>query len=185
MGPDDRSGYPSIDFSRPENRHYDWLSVAEMIEGTREPNAQALSSINIKVVTQMRQFDCLSFNAHLLVSDSAKAILESLAPGDCQFTSLHVNERPFSLLLPTKILNVLDRPKSELVFLPNNPNLVMRITRYRFQKRVIPDPSLFRIPENKIRVFVTDTVERVVRNSGLVGFQFIDFENPPPNVQVS
>jgi hypothetical protein len=61
----------------------------------------------------------------------------------------------------------------------------MQVTQYSFQKRIILDPSLFRIPESLIRVFVTDAVEEAIRKSGLIGFQFIDLEAPPRDIPVS
>jgi hypothetical protein len=184
IGPDDSEDFPRIDFSCPENRHYDWLSVGEMIDGSRKPDTSLLSSINIKVSTR-RQFDCLSFSAKLLVSDAAREVFEKEVPRDCNFVSLRVNRQRFHILLAHNIVDALDKAKSELQYFAKDPKRVMLIRKYCFKKTMIPDPSLFRIPENVIRIFVTDTVKNAIEYSKLAGFQIIDFEKPPPDVYVS
>lgn len=185
LGPNHSEGFPRVDFSKPENQGYDWLAVGEMVEGRKELDWQLLSSINFKVTSKYSKFDCLSFDARLLVSESAKVLFERLVPGCCRFLSVRVNDLPFHILLAKKIVDALDKNKSEIQYFPKEPNRIMLIRKYCFQKHLIPDPALFRIPENIARIFVTDLVKEAIEKSGLIGFQLVDFESPHSTVYIS
>lgn len=185
MGPDDCEEHPRIDFSLPENRCINWLPLGEMLDGLREPDFNYLSALNIKLVARSSRFDCLSFNARLLVSALAKEFISTSVPDSCLFLPIRINSQPFFFLVPRKVLDVLNKEASEVEFFPHDKNRVMIIRKYRFKKEQIDDPSIFQIPENPIRVFITDSLSKNMKASKLIGFKIVDFENPPSDVYIS
>src|SRR5207253_5764098 len=95
-----------------------------------------------------------------------------------EFLSASVNELPFCFLRRIGSLDCLDRAGSILVPYPHDPNRIMDIKQYCFRKKLVPDPAIFVIPEDKGGLFATDSAKTDIEKSGLKGFYFSEPESP-------
>ncbi len=172
--------YPKVNYSNRKNRQHDWLRLGEMLRGAEPMDEAFVAGIDIDVRTR-QPFDVLDIACWPVISGRARSLLVELGLEGVRFVPGLVNGKPFYHLIPPTI-DCLDRERSELEFFADSDR-VMMIHRYVFHKERIPDPSIFCIPESRY-VFATDAVERAVVSSGLVGFRFTDWENPPPGTFV-
>jgi hypothetical protein len=175
--------YPRINFSIPSNRRYDWLKIGEMIEGALPVDIKVFKSIKIKVTTSLKKFDALSFDGGILISSSAKQFLELAQLEGIEFLPALVNDMDYAFLIVRRTIDCLDRDRSILVPFRSDPNSIKTITKYVFKKNLVPKRAIFKIPQRNL-IFVTDTIKDEFQKSGLVGFKFIDWENPPEGVHI-
>ncbi|MFN7139667.1 MAG: imm11 family protein [Limisphaerales bacterium] len=179
------NGFPSIDFSIPANRNYNWLELGEMLDGQKPIDLSFTSSINITVTNKSKRFDCLSFNGRLLISSAAKQVFEGLQQSEIRYASLFVNSLPYYLMIVDRVIDCLDRDRSEIKSFPGDPTKIMAIKRYVLRKEAFGHFEIFRIPEHPTRVFVTESVKERIEASSLAGFGFTNVENPPPGIYLS
>lgn len=171
--------HPRVDFTSRKNRHHDWLRLGEILRGAVPMDEAFVASIGIEVRTR-RPFDVLAHLGRPLISARAREALAGLRLDGVRFLPGFVNGKPFFYLLPAMI-DCLDHERSEIQAFPSGAVI---IRRYVFRRDRIPDASIFCIPESA-HVFATDAVKEAVSSSGLVGFQFTDWETPPPGTFVS
>jgi len=176
--------YPRIDFSC-QSDDTDWLLIAEMLDGEKPIDANYIEKANIKLLLPKKAVDVVNFEFRLMVSDKAKTLIGSLEIKNINFYKTYVNKVPFFHLVNLNILDCLDRQKSVVKVFPSDPNRVMKISKYVFQKGLIQDPSIFSIPEKLGNLFCTKKVSDEIFRSKLCGFRIYDIENPPINELIS
>lgn len=72
---------------------------------------------------------------------------------------------------PTRIVNALLEASSEIKrFKDGN---IMRIVRHEFQQDKLKGESIFRLTQHRVPVYVTDKFVQRVKDTGLVGFDFV------------
>jgi hypothetical protein len=70
----------------------------------------------------------------------------------------------------TRVLDALDEERSTLVRFPDGN--VMRIENYEFREELVRPFPIFRIPQSRAKVFVTDVFVERVTSARLTGFDF-------------
>ena len=118
---------------------------------------QRLAAIDL-YATSSRAFDTVWMANRVFVSDRLRRALEPACEGDVEFVPLSVNGSPFFGLAVLKVLDVLDRQRSELEYFPHAPDRVMTIRRYAFKD--LGAARVFKIPEDPGSRFATDPCAR-------------------------
>jgi hypothetical protein len=172
------SDAPYIDSSLEDNGRYPWPDLYD----PKEMAAFDWSAVHL-VVQNCKEFDAVRFDAHLLVSECAQNLFESIVPGDGEFLQLTVNARKFLLLVPVRTIDCLDIEASCIRWFPGTRRIRSAET-YRFRKGDIPGFALFRIPEHRVPLFTTPEVRDAVLSADLIGFDFVDAEHPPFGVAI-
>jgi hypothetical protein len=173
---------PSIESERPEiefglefNKRNDWLRVGQVLRGQRD-EAEYPKVLILALHPQATAWDFyFSGSVFGLMSERAVDLLEPFAANYFKFFQAWLNGASYFFLKSKRTLDCLDRDESHLVPFPSNPSRIMEIKRYRFHKNRIDDPLLFSIPEIP-ELFATPTVEAIMREEGLRGFQFVNAE---------
>lgn len=70
----------------------------------------------------------------------------------------------------TRILDALDIEKSDAIWF--GPGRIMMMKRYAFRDAELEGATVFKVPQLRVQVFVTEPFVRRVKNSGLTGFSF-------------
>lgn len=85
---------------------------------------------------------------------------------------LDFDERSYSLLNITRVIDALDESRSELYRFPSSGR-VGDILRYVFKTELVKDEFIFKIPQlPRNAVFVTNRFVEIVTEAGLTGFDF-------------
>ncbi len=170
--------YPSIDWGSRDNKKIDNLMMARMLDGDLPINYNFFNSLNIDISSDNR-FDVLDVSVRLLVSSKAKNYIESFSIPNLEFVLTRVNNTEFYNLIVKNVVDCLDKQNSEIAYFRSNPTKIKRIKRYKFNKQNLNSPSIFRLPEVKFPIFVTEDIKNSFEVSDLVGFRFTNYENPP------
>ena len=108
-----------------------------------------------------------------VMSDSAIKILDPLIKDSVEYLPLVFDEKNYTMVNVTKILNVIDYEKSEYETFPDSERILM-FDKYSF--RICDDllnNDLFKIiDEPKSYVFASDRFKKCVEDNGLTGFNF-------------
>jgi hypothetical protein len=73
----------------------------------------------------------------------------------------------------TNVIDVLDENKSEVKRFKSSGR-IMSIERYEFIPHLLEDQVIFKIPQQKVRIYVTDKFVKRVNEHGLVGLEFVE-----------
>ena len=166
-------GAPEIDFSQKENSGYLWPDLYDL----PEVNAFRWRDVNLRVKFG-RVFDAVRMDSHMIVSERFKEILEKKSGDDCLFHRLCINDEPFYLLIVQRIVDCLDRSKSDLRWFAGNQR-IRAARNYAFHSKQL-SAAIFRIPENRVPIFVAGEVACEIKGSKIQGVTFLDAENPAP-----
>jgi hypothetical protein len=72
----------------------------------------------------------------------------------------------------TRRIDALDEERSKLVRFSDGG--IMRVERYAFHREKLNQAIIFRVPQLRVPVFVTEAFVARVRDAGLTGFQFTE-----------
>ena len=180
----DIDNYPMINFSYGNNGDYDWVLIAEMLDGEKKVNRGFLENIKLKIQRKIKKYDIISLTGNIIISEKAKDIFNTLHVPNLEFFKIKINDLPFFLFQVGNVVDCLNREKSIYQTFSHRPDEIMRIEKYVFHKNKVNDPLIFKIPE-EVFLLATDKVKEKIENSDLYGFRFIDCENPPEGVLVS
>lgn len=176
LGTSNDSSYPEIDFLL--NSRIDWYRVGEMLDGALPLVPTEFQNFDLRVQTN-QTFDVLRLDHRLIVSAPAKECFTTLGLVELEYIATTVNGRPFFHLRVCRTIDCLDREASNVEFFPGSDARIMAFRKCVIRKDAVPDPAIFRIPESRTRFFATESVERAVGDASLVGFRFVDCDNPP------
>jgi len=109
-----------------------------------------------------------------VVSDKAKKTLEELiAPYTEILPLIELRGKQFYAVNVLKLVNCLDRKRSDIFFSPNDGRIV-RVRKSFFLEDRVPDIPIFKVPEDAGQVFVTRSFVDAVIANGLRGAAFAD-----------
>jgi hypothetical protein len=70
----------------------------------------------------------------------------------------------------TRILDALDTEKSDAIWF--GPGRIMMMKQYAFRDTKLAGATIFKVPQLRVQVFVTEPVVNRIQSSGLTGFSF-------------
>lgn len=70
----------------------------------------------------------------------------------------------------TRILDALDTDKSDAIWF--GPGRIMMMKRYAFRDAELEGATIFKVPQLRVQVFVTEPFVERIESSGLTGFSF-------------
>ncbi|MEK6236196.1 MAG: hypothetical protein N2C14_15935 [Planctomycetales bacterium] len=155
-----------------ENR-YDFSEGGDLATG--EIDQDFFDSVRIHVeIPKGLSADALKYGKYMLLSERAKNLFASKVADCCApFVRVMVNDQPYFILVPTRVIDCLDKDRSEIEH--GRLNLFW-VLKWRFNKTLIPDTSFFEIPKRAGTKFVTSEFKKAIEAAGLNGFRFLDFE---------
>lgn len=107
-----------------------------------------------------------------LLCDPIRAAFEPLVAGQVTFVPLRVNGERFWGLRVFNVIDALDRELSKIRYFRRDPDEIDAIEVPVWRGEVIPDPSIFRIPEHGTYTWVTPAVVEAYERSGCDGLSF-------------
>ncbi len=165
---------PRIDFEIPQNgAGFDWLRVGDVIEDERPLEDYVAPRLVVPRPDALDWHFYSDMCSGGMLSERAANLLRPYLDQYFMLLPASINDAPYFMLKSIDSLDCLDRERSDLVYFnDNDPGRVMRVRKYVFHLNRIPDPLIFAIPEFPKRAFCTQTVRRIVTESGLKGFDF-------------
>jgi hypothetical protein len=160
--------YPRPLFIHPRNRgKIDWRLVTRYAE-TGSPVETSTTDIFIKTHRQVDAF-WISGIQGPAISARLKDLLTSVVPGDVEFLPIKVNGGQHWFLRVLTVLNALDPERSKIRYFSGGE--IDAIERPEWSAASIPDPSLFRIPQDRA-LWATSTVADAYSDTDLYGLHF-------------
>jgi hypothetical protein len=107
-------------------------------------------------------------------SSGALEALDPLLEGNGELLPLDVTDQaaPWSIFNVTRMTDALDQGLSEVARFPNGG--VMRVKRFVFRPAPLAGATIFKLPEQPVRVYVTDVFADQARAAGLTGMDLIE-----------
>jgi hypothetical protein len=109
----------------------------------------------------------------LLFSTRAKVILQDMMAPSGEFLEMKYGNESVYAFNVTNFINVLDENKSEVKRFKSSGR-IMSIEKYEFIPHLLENQVIFKIPQAKGRIFVTDKFVQRVNEHGLVGLEFVE-----------
>jgi hypothetical protein len=169
----DRDRYQNLIFASKE----DWDILGEF------DGRHLLSSWTTPVVEVLRGD---KFNRNLPPSDfpsllpgvpvfslRAVNVLKEMLTGNGELLPLSCNEGEYHAFNVTTSIDALDESNSKVERFESSGR-IMQINKYMFFADRLRDATIFRIPQNRAKIFVTDVFRNVVIDNGLIGFEFVN-----------
>lgn len=184
--PSFEDSYPSIRWSSHRNKPIDWVKLGSMFEGIIPLDEGFASDVDIHIVMGGRSVDVIDCELSLLVTTKARSCLEAVVADGIRFIPVKVNGNPWWCLVVDKKIDCLDWEQCDIEYLDELERKLPVIHKYVFRREYIVDPVLFNIADPKsFKIFTTESVKKTMLSAGLVGFEFVDFENPPEDYLMS
>lgn len=116
--------------------------------------------------------DAVNFNLTpiCLLSERARAAIGTLLEEYGELLPAYAGDKKFFLLHVTSVVDALDESTSVVERFASGK--IMRIVKYSLRGDVIGDRDVFRLPNEKWKVFVSERFVAHVRELGLDGFVF-------------
>lgn len=113
------------------------------------------------------------FGDVILLSSRAKVILQDLIAKSGEFLEMKYENELIYAFNVLNIIDVLNENKS-VVKRFKSSGRIMSIEKYEFIPYLLEDQVIFKIPQQKVRIYVTDKFVEKVNNHGLVGLEFVE-----------
>jgi len=113
------------------------------------------------------------FGDVLLLSARAKEILQDMMAPSGEFLEMKYGNESVYAFNVTNVMDVLDENKSEVKRFKSSGR-IMSIEKYEFIPHLLENQVIFKIPQQKVRIFVTDKLIQRVNEHGLVGLEFVE-----------
>ncbi len=172
--------YPTINWDRHSKMASLWLEIDERHRSDL-PYDDILRRIAYQLPMNRRwdRVDFISMFPGIGVSVRARAALESLGVPGMRFLGFRVNLEPFFLFYTERVVDCLDRERSEIRYFPSSPERVMRVVSYAFTQERLRPCDLFTVPELSDgmffwtqQTFVTDEARTILEGAGVFGIRF-------------
>ncbi|MEM7758157.1 MAG: DUF1629 domain-containing protein [Cyanobacteria bacterium P01_A01_bin.40] len=125
--------------------------------------------VTIDRMEKSGEFPALS--TAIVFSQKALQILKPLVEGSVEFLPLQCDSGEFVMLKITDIADCLDYTRAEVKRFPSSGR-VMQVISYAFRKNCLDNKIIFKIPEQKARVYVSQRFKDCVENNQLEGLIF-------------
>ena len=155
---DDR---PQIEFEAPETGNNDWLTVGEVIEGTRP--ITEFPSVSVQVFhPDATQWDCyLDGGVRGLFSQRFADAVGKAAFQGLMLLPGKLNGANYYFLRCDKSIDCLDRSKAVFETFRSDPTAIKRITHYAFRGESLPEDACFVLPELPDLLLTEPVVKRL------------------------
>lgn len=100
-------------------------------------------------------------------------VLQGLLHENGEILPLSCSEGEYYAFNVTTSINALDESKSEVKRFESSGR-IMRIIKYEFFADRLSGATIFKIPQTRANVFVTDKFRTIVMDNGLIGFEFVN-----------
>ena len=107
----------------------------------------------------------------IVFSEKALQILTPLTEETVEILPLKCNSGQFVILKVTDVIDCLDYSRAKVRRFPSSGR-VMDILSYAFKTERLDNKNIFKIPEQKARVYVSQTFKECVENNKLEGLIF-------------
>jgi len=170
---------PVIDFTRPENLSNDWLTIGEVLDGTR-PSAAYPS----KVAVTVGYSDATDWDSYLCpgVRGPFSTRFVNLVGADALRTftlfPVELNGMPYFFLRCDARIDCFDRANAEFEVFQRNPARIKQITRFAFHEWLPKGALLFSIPESRLQLFASKEVALIIEASTLKGIRLVPLTDP-------
>lgn len=162
---------PEIDFEDEAVRRNDWLTVANVLDGTL-PIASFPSMVSVRVRhPQATEWDCyMDGGARGLFSQRFVDVVGKDALRHFSLLPCDLNGKPYFFLRCEQRVDCFNRMSAVFDTYPHDPATIMHIRHYAFFDDRVPEGSLFCIPEVP-DLFATEDVVRHIKEGGLKGIR--------------
>ena len=120
-------------------------------------------------------------NGWIVVSDRFCRIMSELFEGAVQYLDVVVANKTtneeyntFKVLNVINHLNALDLDNSKYDVFEYGDNKVLSVEKYVLKKSILKNLHIFKLSDETIPVFVSESVKKLIENSFLTGFQFVE-----------
>ncbi|WP_202081742.1 imm11 family protein [Caldalkalibacillus salinus] len=108
-----------------------------------------------------------------IFSERSISILEDLLLDNAEILPMIHSEKNYYAINITRLTDCFNRDKAKLLIEDKyNVEVVKDIQKYSFNKECIEQETIFKLKENLVEIYVTDTFKNRVEEAGLVGFEF-------------
>jgi hypothetical protein len=166
---------PQIDFDIPENR-LDWLWIRKIMIGEHPKDEYRPVRLVIHD-SEAEKWDFYRCGGLSLLSKRATNVFGPCSNRCFEFLDGYINDLPYFFLRAIGSIDCLLRERSIYRVFPHDPDRIMWIEKYAFNKSLIPESTcLFLIPEGRFHILGTDSVEQLIRANDLHGIRLVDAE---------
>ena len=110
-----------------------------------------------------------------VISDVARSALEPLVSKSVEFLPLiELRKKRYYAMNVLRLVDCLDRSESEILYSPDDPERILTINKFQFDRGRIISAPIFKIPDDPSCVFVMQAFIDAVIDSRLTGAKFAD-----------
>jgi hypothetical protein len=160
---------------------YQWLTMVNeedfqiAVEMDGKSVASAWRAYPVKVIDDELNAgalpsDCPTLGIIPTFSQRAVEVLRDILEAHGEILPLSAETGRYHAYNVTRVVDALDEQKSEIVRFSDGD--VMRVARYEFLPDRLYKIPIFKVPQLRAQVFVTEEFVRRVEDAGLVGFDF-------------
>lgn len=145
--------------------------VGKSMKENWEPVAVELINRSVK------KYDFTAFGSpYLIFNEKVLKALEPIIRDKVEYLPIAYKAENLCFINVLNMVDCLDYKKA-IVDIHEKYKVVTKIKKYAFQEELLLDEVIFKIPEFKSYIFVTDKFRNVVLENGLTGFEFEEVWN--------
>jgi hypothetical protein len=145
-----------------------WFSGRPMAEEWEPPHLEIYGKS--RVGRRLVPGDFSTFSTHPVFSKRAVEALDDVLRANGELLPIDTPQGTYYAFNVLTSIDALDEEHSELRRFPEGG--IYSFRRYAFHNDRLGDATIFKIPQNLVRTYVTDAFVKRVEEAGLVGFRF-------------
>lgn len=119
----------------------------------------------------------------LVVSDKFRQVTEDVLENQVQYLPVKLKDRltnyvvdSYSVANIITLIDALDLQKSKYDIFELDDKKIISVEKYALKRDKILDKHIFRLKDDEIPVFVSETLKKVIEDNGLIGFEFLQVD---------
>lgn len=119
----------------------------------------------------------------LVVSDAFRKLTHNIIQDQIQYLPIRLVESntkreidSFSVANVVKLVDALDLEKSKYDIFELGDRKIIDVEKYALKKEIIKDCHIFRLQDDTIPIFVSETLKKVIEENNLLGFAFLEVD---------
>lgn len=112
------------------------------------------------------------YSGLMAISEKALDVYKDAFNQNTKYLPIDCNDNTKYYLLDIPLIDCLDYETSVIDYLKSEPTKILGIDGFAFKLEMVADEIIFRIPESKARIFVTDQFIDKAKAAGLKGIRF-------------
>jgi hypothetical protein len=170
--------YPIRDDAKPfildnQNKHINWMEFDEFMKGKRPMSDYKPLQLKVKHKDALK-YDFYSFSSCMgLLSQKAIDILGEKMLENYKKVPVFINKKPYFAIKVVITTDCLDFEKSVYVDLDGTKENLLSIAKAIFHFDKLNPEQWFSIPQYDIYIYCTEWVADKIKQTDLVGFEFI------------